>query len=93
MCFAVQIEPDDVLTMSKDGFFQSLKISKISEDYAGKYKFEADGRKTEAMIVVEGLNLFNFLFLACNLSTRFIIFNNILKFTHYIIVPFFCRST
>ncbi|XP_013989268.2 immunoglobulin-like and fibronectin type III domain-containing protein 1.1 isoform X4 [Salmo salar] len=48
-----EIEPDDVLTMSKDGFFQSLKISKISEDYAGKYKFEADGRKTEAMIVVE----------------------------------------
>ncbi|XP_045078777.1 immunoglobulin-like and fibronectin type III domain-containing protein 1 isoform X4 [Coregonus clupeaformis] len=48
-----QIEPDDVLTMSKDGFFQFLKISKISEDYAGKYKFEADGRKTEAMIVVE----------------------------------------
>uniref|UniRef100_A0A4W5R2F6 Immunoglobulin like and fibronectin type III domain containing 1, tandem duplicate 1 n=1 Tax=Hucho hucho TaxID=62062 RepID=A0A4W5R2F6_9TELE len=48
-----EIEPDDVLTMSKDGFFQSLKICKISEDYAGKYKFEADGRKTEAMIVVE----------------------------------------
>uniref|UniRef100_A0A8C7C1U7 Immunoglobulin like and fibronectin type III domain containing 1, tandem duplicate 1 n=1 Tax=Oncorhynchus kisutch TaxID=8019 RepID=A0A8C7C1U7_ONCKI len=48
-----EIQPDDVLTMSKDGFFQSLKISKISEDYAGKYKFEADGRKTEAMIVVE----------------------------------------
>uniref|UniRef100_A0AAZ3RPH7 Immunoglobulin like and fibronectin type III domain containing 1, tandem duplicate 1 n=1 Tax=Oncorhynchus tshawytscha TaxID=74940 RepID=A0AAZ3RPH7_ONCTS len=55
-----EIQPDDVLTMSKDGFFQSLKISKISEDYAGKYKFEADGRKTEAMIVVEGLNLFDF---------------------------------
>ncbi|XP_035632959.1 immunoglobulin-like and fibronectin type III domain-containing protein 1 isoform X7 [Oncorhynchus keta] len=48
-----EIQPDDVLTMSKDGFFQSLKISKISDDYAGKYKFEADGRKTEAMIVVE----------------------------------------
>ncbi|KAK6321776.1 hypothetical protein J4Q44_G00087520 [Coregonus suidteri] len=48
-----EIEPDDVLTMSKDGCFQYLKISKISEDYAGKYKFEADGRKTEAMIVVK----------------------------------------
>ncbi|XP_019911308.3 immunoglobulin-like and fibronectin type III domain-containing protein 1 isoform X3 [Esox lucius] len=48
-----QIKPDDVLTTSKDGCFQSLKISKVSEKYAGTYKFEADGRKTEAVIVVE----------------------------------------
>lgn len=31
-----------------------MKIHKVSEEYAGKYKFEADGRKTEALIVVEG---------------------------------------
>ncbi|KAL0978795.1 hypothetical protein UPYG_G00175310 [Umbra pygmaea] len=48
-----EINPDDVLTTSKDGCFQYLKISKISEKYAGTYRFEADGRKTEAVIVVE----------------------------------------
>lgn len=43
------------MTISKDGANHKLKIHKISEEFAGKYKFEADGRKTEAMIVVEGV--------------------------------------
>ncbi|XP_047669909.1 immunoglobulin-like and fibronectin type III domain-containing protein 1.1 isoform X6 [Tachysurus fulvidraco] len=41
------------ITISKDGVTHKLKIHKVSEEFAGKYKFEADGRKTEAMIIVE----------------------------------------
>ncbi|XP_060724110.1 immunoglobulin-like and fibronectin type III domain-containing protein 1.1 isoform X4 [Tachysurus vachellii] len=41
------------MTISKDGVTHKLKIHKVSEEFAGKYKFEADGRKTEAMIIVE----------------------------------------
>ncbi|MCJ8729443.1 hypothetical protein PDJAM_G00106390 [Pangasius djambal] len=41
------------MTISKDGDTHKLKIHKASEEFAGKYKFEADGRKTEAMIIVE----------------------------------------
>ncbi len=32
-----------------------LKIDKVTEEFAGKYRFEADGRKTECVIAVEGL--------------------------------------
>ncbi|XP_053492546.1 immunoglobulin-like and fibronectin type III domain-containing protein 1.1 isoform X4 [Ictalurus furcatus] len=41
------------MTISKDGATHKLKIHKVSEEFAGKYKLEADGRKTEAMILVE----------------------------------------
>lgn len=43
------------MTISQDGAVHKLKIHKVSEEFSGKYKFEADGRKTEAVIVVEGL--------------------------------------
>lgn len=43
------------MTISKDGATHKLKIHKVSEEFAGKYKLEADGRKTEAMILVEGV--------------------------------------
>ena len=45
------------MTISNEGSFHRLKIHKVTEEYAGKYKFEADGRKTEALIVVEGKGL------------------------------------
>ncbi|CAL9704572.1 unnamed protein product [Knipowitschia caucasica] len=41
------------ITITQDGSFHRLKIHKVTEEFGGKYKFEADGRKTEAMIVVE----------------------------------------
>ncbi|XP_055077636.1 immunoglobulin-like and fibronectin type III domain-containing protein 1 [Periophthalmus magnuspinnatus] len=41
------------ITISQEGSFHRLKIHKVTEEFGGKYKFEADGRKTEAMIVVE----------------------------------------
>uniref|UniRef100_A0A8C6LUF7 Immunoglobulin like and fibronectin type III domain containing 1, tandem duplicate 1 n=1 Tax=Nothobranchius furzeri TaxID=105023 RepID=A0A8C6LUF7_NOTFU len=47
------IKSSENLTISKDGCFHRLKILKITEEDAGKYKFEADGRKTEAEIAVE----------------------------------------
>ncbi|XP_061893439.1 immunoglobulin-like and fibronectin type III domain-containing protein 1.1 isoform X2 [Entelurus aequoreus] len=41
------------VTFTKEGSFHKLTIHKVTDDDAGKYKFEADGRKTEALIVVE----------------------------------------
>lgn len=53
-----QITSSDGITITKDGTFHRLKIHKVTEDFAGKYKFEADGRKTESMIVVEGKKMY-----------------------------------
>lgn len=53
-----QIQSSEGITVSKEGSFHKLKIHKVTDEYAGKYKFEADGRKTEALIVVEGKNIF-----------------------------------
>uniref|UniRef100_A0A4W4F0U8 Immunoglobulin like and fibronectin type III domain containing 1, tandem duplicate 1 n=1 Tax=Electrophorus electricus TaxID=8005 RepID=A0A4W4F0U8_ELEEL len=47
------------LTISKDGTTHKLKIHKVSEEFAGKYKFESEGRKTEAVIIVEDPPRFN----------------------------------
>uniref|UniRef100_A0A3P9M7P1 Immunoglobulin like and fibronectin type III domain containing 1, tandem duplicate 1 n=1 Tax=Oryzias latipes TaxID=8090 RepID=A0A3P9M7P1_ORYLA len=49
----VEITSSEGVTISKDGCFHRLKIDKVTEEHAGKYKFEADGRKTESEIVVE----------------------------------------
>ncbi|XP_049894354.1 immunoglobulin-like and fibronectin type III domain-containing protein 1 [Epinephelus moara] len=48
-----EIKSSDTITISKDGTFHRLKIQKVTEEHAGKYKFEADGRKTESVIAVE----------------------------------------
>ncbi|XP_029357811.1 immunoglobulin-like and fibronectin type III domain-containing protein 1.1 [Echeneis naucrates] len=48
-----EIKSSEGITITKDGTFHRLKIHKVTEEFAGKYKFEADGRKTEATIVVE----------------------------------------
>ncbi|XP_026022809.1 immunoglobulin-like and fibronectin type III domain-containing protein 1 [Astatotilapia calliptera] len=54
-----EIKSSEGLTISKDGTFHRLKIHKVTEEFAGKYKFEADGRKTEAEIAVEDPPRFN----------------------------------
>ncbi|XP_051997352.1 immunoglobulin-like and fibronectin type III domain-containing protein 1 [Xyrauchen texanus] len=41
------------MTMTKDGAVHKLNIDKVTEEFAGNYRFEADGRKTECVIVVE----------------------------------------
>ncbi|XP_055016035.1 immunoglobulin-like and fibronectin type III domain-containing protein 1 [Boleophthalmus pectinirostris] len=46
-------EDREGVTITQEGSFHRLKIHKVTEEFGGKYKFEADGRKTEAMIVVE----------------------------------------
>lgn len=56
ICF-FQIKSSEGITISKEGSFHKLKIHKVTEEFAGKYKFEADGRKTEALILVEGKNI------------------------------------
>ncbi|GLD62995.1 immunoglobulin-like and fibronectin type III domain-containing protein 1 [Lates japonicus] len=48
-----EIKSTEGITISQEGSFHRLKIHKVTEEFAGKYKFEADGRKTEALIVVE----------------------------------------
>ena len=50
------------MCISKDGVFHKLTIKKCKEEDTGKYRFEADGRKTEATITVEG----NYMFLCDN---------------------------
>ncbi|XP_043996431.1 immunoglobulin-like and fibronectin type III domain-containing protein 1 [Gambusia affinis] len=47
-----QIYPDDNVSISMDGPIHKLVIMKCSEDNSGKYRFEADGRKTEAMLSI-----------------------------------------
>ncbi|XP_056129387.1 immunoglobulin-like and fibronectin type III domain-containing protein 1 [Lampris incognitus] len=48
-----ELKSSEDITISKEGSFHRLKIHKVTEEHAGKYRFEADGRKTEAVIVVE----------------------------------------
>ncbi|XP_035858480.1 immunoglobulin-like and fibronectin type III domain-containing protein 1 [Sander lucioperca] len=48
-----EIKSSEGITISKEGTFHRLKIHKVTEEFAGKYKFEADGRKTESLIIVE----------------------------------------
>ncbi|XP_069560282.1 immunoglobulin-like and fibronectin type III domain-containing protein 1 [Brachyistius frenatus] len=48
-----KISPDDNFSIIKDGSVHKLVIIKCEEEYSGKYRFEADGRKTEALIHVK----------------------------------------
>ncbi|XP_070824971.1 immunoglobulin-like and fibronectin type III domain-containing protein 1 [Chaetodon trifascialis] len=48
-----KISQDDSFTISKDGAIHKLVITRCKEEHSGKYRFEADGRKTEAMISVK----------------------------------------
>ncbi|XP_008277242.1 immunoglobulin-like and fibronectin type III domain-containing protein 1 [Stegastes partitus] len=48
-----KIFPDDNFSITKDGPIHKLVIIKCKDEHSGKYRFEADGRKTEAMINVK----------------------------------------
>ncbi|MCI4375310.1 hypothetical protein PGIGA_G00107990 [Pangasianodon gigas] len=48
-----QIKSTDDLMIIKDGALHKLVINNCTEDDNGKYRFEADGRKTEALLIVE----------------------------------------
>ncbi|XP_068561293.1 immunoglobulin-like and fibronectin type III domain-containing protein 1 [Cebidichthys violaceus] len=48
-----KISPDDNFSASKDGAIHKLVIIRCEEEHSGKYRFEADGRKTEAMVNVK----------------------------------------
>ncbi|KAB5584063.1 hypothetical protein PHYPO_G00103100 [Pangasianodon hypophthalmus] len=48
-----QIKSTDDLMIIKDGAVHKLVINNCTEDDNGKYRFEADGRKTEALLIVE----------------------------------------
>ncbi|XP_044066299.1 immunoglobulin-like and fibronectin type III domain-containing protein 1 [Siniperca chuatsi] len=48
-----KISPDDNFTLTKDGAIHKLVIIRCKEEHSGKYRFEADGRKTEALINIK----------------------------------------
>ncbi|RVE70878.1 hypothetical protein OJAV_G00068270 [Oryzias javanicus] len=54
-----KISSDDIFSITKDGPIHKLVITKCAEDHSGKYRFEADGRKTEAMVNVKDPPRFN----------------------------------
>lgn len=51
---AFQITTTDDICIVKDGTYRKLIVKNCKEDDAAKYRYEADGRKTEAMLNVEG---------------------------------------
>ncbi|XP_053705644.1 immunoglobulin-like and fibronectin type III domain-containing protein 1 [Synchiropus splendidus] len=48
-----KIQPDDNFTITQEGAIHKLVINKCQDEHSGKYRFEADGRKTEAMVNVK----------------------------------------
>ncbi|XP_061666287.1 immunoglobulin-like and fibronectin type III domain-containing protein 1 [Syngnathoides biaculeatus] len=48
-----KIITDDTFLVSKDGAIHKLLISKCKEEHSGKYRFEVDNRKTEAVVNVK----------------------------------------
>lgn len=50
-----QITATDDICLVKDGNYRKLIVKNCKEDDAGKYRCEADGRKTEAVLKVEGI--------------------------------------
>jgi len=55
-----QLDSKDGITLVKDGAHHKLIIHDCQERDAGKYKFEAEGRKSEATLTVEGKCVFYF---------------------------------
>lgn len=53
MCF-FQITATENICIVKDRTYRKLIIKNCKEEDAGKYRCEADGRKTEAVLKVEG---------------------------------------
>ncbi|XP_062422356.1 immunoglobulin-like and fibronectin type III domain-containing protein 1 [Pungitius pungitius] len=54
-----KISPDDNFSVTNDGAIHKLVIIRCEEEHSGKYRFEVDGRKTEAMINVKDPPRFN----------------------------------
>ncbi|XP_028307917.1 immunoglobulin-like and fibronectin type III domain-containing protein 1 [Gouania willdenowi] len=48
-----KISPDDNFSITQDGPTHKLVINKCLDEHSGKYRFEADGRKTEARLNVK----------------------------------------
>ena len=54
---AFQITATDHICIVKEKIYRKLIIKNCTEDDSGKYRCEADGRKTEAELKVEGIVL------------------------------------
>ncbi|XP_030623688.1 immunoglobulin-like and fibronectin type III domain-containing protein 1 [Chanos chanos] len=48
-----QLTNEDGITIAKDGACHKLIINSCQEEHSGKYRFEAHGRKTEAIVTVQ----------------------------------------
>ncbi|KAJ0068679.1 hypothetical protein NL108_010329 [Boleophthalmus pectinirostris] len=55
----IEITSTDNLCIVKDGTYRKLIVKNCKEEDAGKFKYEADGRKTEALLKVEDPPRFN----------------------------------
>lgn len=49
-----QLTSTEDICINKEGALHKLIFKKCMDEDSGKYRFEADGRKTEAMMIVEG---------------------------------------
>lgn len=58
-----QITATEKLCIVKDGTYRKLIFKNCKEEDAAKYRYEADGRKTEAVLKVEGTVTRTFFFL------------------------------
>lgn len=52
-----QITATDDICIVKDGTYRKIIIKNCKEDDAGKYRCEADGRKTEAVLSISGIRI------------------------------------
>lgn len=55
--YLCQLTEGDGITLAKDGACHKLLIDSCQEEHSGRYRFEAEGRKTEATIYVQGIKM------------------------------------
>lgn len=51
-----QLESTNGITITKEGAIHKLIIKNSQEGNAGVYRFEAEGRKSEATLIIKGKN-------------------------------------
>lgn len=56
LCFVGQLESMNGITISKEGAIHKLIMKNCQGDNAGVYRFEAEGRKSEATLIIKGKN-------------------------------------
>lgn len=50
-----QLTEGEGISLAKDGACHKLLISSCQEEHSGRYRFEAEGRKSEATLNIQGM--------------------------------------